>query len=279
MAKEVPIMEWNGKNINFKWNIESCASFTENGKYYHSVRCGSSVGNIIKTDTNSPSEFLIRMTKKLESRYIIADSDITGYKMMYQRFRVHECSMAEFYIPVLVDVKVPKGSLIYTDPHEGKRRASAGVITYIHPIKDIIFFGDIHNFPLKITECVMVADKPNRVRPINIWICINDFGEYVYKMKVLNQGGRHATGYRNVTISHINKNELFSIYEINKRALTWIFPNNAHIRSAVEDLYSCPKYQVWELIEIDNFDTQPVTCSTGFHFFETAKEAITYVCN
>ena len=232
---------------------------------------------IIPTDfsPNGDSIFTKKeMIDKVVDRYSVARKNLEGYKAMYHKGTTTIYGEeANIFFPVLVNVEIPKNSLIYEDPEEAKCRATKG------KIKEIL---DSDLMISRHTR-IMVTIGRNRwfIRAQIIEQHDDDYYSLYIEpewMEVISVSfGRplHDGLPQFYKVRGVRNDIVYSMFETQKM-YDLVCTYSIYERNwwTLEDL---ERHEGDVIDESDNFDMRPLACSSGFHFFKEMKNAVDYV--
>lgn len=205
--------------------------------------------------------------------YSIARRNIAGYKAMYHKGTTTiDGEEANIFFPVLVDVEIPKNSLIYTDPEEYKCRATKGKIKKIldsnlmssRYVRIMItrgrnrWFIRAQIFEQLDDENYILSIEPSWMEIIN-----GSFGRHF----------RHDGMKRIYKVRNVRNDIVYSMFEA-QQFYNFICTYSTVTPYRLEDL---ERHEGDIIDESDNFDMRPIACSSGFHFFKDAIGAVAYV--
>lgn len=211
-------------------------------------------------------------------RYSIARRNITGYKAMYHKGTTTiDGQEANIFFPVLVNVEIPKNSLIYTDPEEAKCRATKGKIKKIldsnlmssRHVRIMITSGRNRWFICgQIFEQLDDENYILAIEPSWVEIISGSFGRHF----------RHDGMPSTYKVRNVRNDIVYSMFEAQK-----ICDINLRVGldySLHRVPYSFERLERHEgdiIDESDSFDMRPLACASGFHFFKEPLEAADYV--
>lgn len=208
-------------------------------------------------------------------RYSIARRNITGYKAMYHKgTTMIDGQEANIFFPVLVNVEIPKNSLIYEDPEEHKCRATKG------KIKKILGANIMRSRHVRI----MITMGRNRwfIRA-KIFLQLDD-ENYILSIEpnwmeiISGSFGRHDGMPSVYKVRNVRNDIVYSMFEAQKIC-------DINLRAGLDySLHRVPysferleRHEGDIIDESDSFDMRPLACSSGFHFFKEPEEAANYV--
>lgn len=103
---------------------------------------------------------------------------------------------------------------------------------------------------------------------------IPELGRVIVKLRIPEDALRSKAFYKKCRCNKAYVEDIYTFPYFPKLTTT----NKVHLSEALSCRDPHFKYQIGQMVEVEDFDTCPwIECSTGIHFFENEEDAINYV--